>query len=195
MDVTKMINKLRTDYSKIGAVSSDTIKYMLEYNGYSIGVFYSATPALRKTLRLVIDDGVKKYLLVEYFTEDNNTYNMCTYVDPEIYSALKFTVFYKDGKCKTTPLFEAIEKAILVKEPIKSGKPGNGYVHKSSTYNPFSETTVRTKMSDEMRERIKRNYAPALARKILAYCGDTHTLRFTSDEEKARDIEAYLDTH
>ena len=188
-----MVEKLNSDFLDSRASLNNTIKYELMYNNYKTDVYYSKTSSLKNVIRLVLDVDGKKYLITEQFSEHDGKYKMNTYVNSEIYELLKFSLFYVDGRCKTNPFFEEIINKILNKSPILSPPPQVDYKYKNSDYNPYFETTVRTTMSDKMKERIKQNYIPALAHKIFEYCGDTLTLRFTSDPSKARDIEAYFD--
>ena len=196
MNITNLIEKLHNDYNNLDNRINNTLRYQFKYNTYLTDVLYTEMDGLEQTLRLIVRVDDLDYLIVEYFSRCEDTYTMQTYIDPEIYERIKFSVLLVNGKCKTNPYFEAMKEQLLVNNPIvQPNPPRNYYHHQDEEYKPFFETTIRKHMSPQMRDRILKCYSTDLARRILFFCDNTQTLRFTTDENRAKNIEAYLDNH
>lgn len=194
MDITNLIAKLHKDYNNSDNLVNNTLRYQFEYNNFLTDVLYTESAGLEQTLRLIVRVDDVDYLIVEFFSRCEETYTMQTYIDPEIYERIKFSVLFVNGKCRTNPYFDAMREQLLVNDPIvHPNLPRNYYHHQDDTYKPFFETMVRKHMSPKMRDRILQSYSTDLARRILLFCGNTHTLRFATDENRARNIEVYLD--
>lgn len=193
MIVTELMNKLYADIQNPVNVVNGTLRYQFTYNGYTTDVFYTTQDGLQNTLRFVASVNGIDYLFVEYVSQNNDIYTMVPYIDNEIYAMFKFTLLFVNGKCSTTPYFEAMINQLLPAGPIVF-PDGNRhyYCHHNSAYHPFFETTVRQHMSSAMRTRIQRSYSKELAGHILNYCGRNHTLRFTDNPAKAKDIVAFM---
>ena len=193
MDITNVINKIHSDSNIVGATINDTLKYEYDYNGYPVSLYYTDSDALKHILRIVIEVGDTTYLIVETFSECDCIYEMKTYIDPELYNALKFNVLYVNKKCRTTPFFEEMKSSILNHTPVIANVPVKVYTHNHPEYKPYFETVIRKKMSETMKKRIWDSYDSNLAKKIMDYCNDMQTLRFTTDITRAHDIKAFFD--
>ncbi len=193
MIITELMNKFYTDIQNPASVVNGTLRYQFTYNGYTTDVFYTRQDGLQNTLRFVASVNGIDYLFVEYVSQNNGIYAMVPYIDNEIYMRFKFTLLFVNGKCITTPYFEAMIDQLLHAEPIVFPDVNRHYYrHHDSSYHPFFETTVRQRMSPAMRTRIQRSYNRELATHILNYCGNHHTLRFTDNPAKAKDIVAFM---
>lgn len=195
LDITALIHKIHDDYNNLNNLTNGTLRYQFEYNGFITDVFYTKANGLEQSIRLIVKVASMDYLIVEHFSQNNGGYEIQTYLDPEIYSLLKFSLLYVNGKCSTTPYFAKMNNDLLNATPLKDdGVQRNYYRYKNDEYKPFFETTVRKHMSQKMKDRIYKGYDYALATKIIKYCGTTQTLRFTSDISKSKSIDVYFST-
>ncbi len=195
MDITDLIVKIHKDYDNTANRVNNTLRYQFIYNCCITDVLYTEVSGLEQTLRLIIRVDDLDYLIVEHFSESDGEYSIETYIDPEIYEHIKYCVLLVGGKIKTNPYFEAMRDQLLSNTPIVHPDISRNYFHhQDAEYKPYFETTVRKKMSSKMRDRIIQSYNKDLARRILDFCGDTQTLRFTADENRARNIEVYFDS-
>ena len=193
LDITALINKIQTDYNEPGNLINSTLRYQFTYNGFVTDVFYTKVNGLEQSLRLVVKILDVDYLILEHFSYSDGKYEIQTYLDPEIYNALKFTLFYVNCKCSTTPYFQEMHDTLIDAVPIKEEDAERHYYrHHNDEYKPFFETTVRKHMSEKMRNRIYKGYDSVLAAKIIKYCGTTQTLRFTTDIAKSKSIDVYF---
>ena len=198
MEVTALINKIKNDYQNIDLLVNSALKYRFHYNGYETAVFYTTINGLQNQLSLIITVNGIDYLTTLYFSHnDEKQYYMNYYLPPELYNKVKFTLLFVDHKCNTKPYFEKMSNAIINNNPIPSNyvddiNQKNLYKYKQITDNPYFETTVRKKMSPEMKKKIFIKYNNDVANKIIKYCGNTLTLRFTSDISRSKDILTYI---
>ena len=193
LDITSLINKIHADYNNPNNLTNNTLRYQFEYNGFITDVFYTKTNGLEQSLRLVVKVSDEDYLIVEHFSCNNGKYEIQMYLDPEIYSALKFTLLFVNGKCSTTPYFTKMNEALIKATPLKADNTVRNYHrYRNDEYKPFFETTIRKHMSQKMRDRIYKSYDHDLATKIIKYCGTTQTLRFTTDIVKSKSVDVYF---
>ena len=190
MDATFLIKKIHQDYEQSNYLVNGTIKYTLNYNGYPVTVMYSKDNNLSNALRIIITVDRTDYLLIEYIYKNDDNFEINTFIDNEIYNELQFSFFQlKNKKCPTEPFFDKIKDHIIKNEPVITPEPERHYYQRhNNNFLPYFETVVRHKMSNIMRQRIIHSYPKDLAYKILEYCKNTYTLRFTEDENRAKDI-------
>lgn len=198
MIVTDTITKMLADYKRNDMSVNSSIKYRFIYNGCETDVYYTTQNGLEHQLLLSIKVDSIDYLTTVYFRKnETGNYSICTYLPPELYKKVKFKLLLVNGRCETIPYFESMCYAIKNTEPVASnhvadiGKK-NLYRYGSDSDNPYFETIIRKKMSSDMKDKIFQKYGSAIAKEILQFCGNTKTLRFTSDITKSKDILAFL---
>ena len=200
MIVTETILKILDDYTNINAVVNSSIKYRFTYNQCPTDVFYTTQDGLNNQLLFSLNVDETDYLTSVYFSKDSSgEYYMSAYLPPELYKKVKFKLLLVNGKCDTIPYFEEMCRAIKESEPIPSNHhdyiSGRDYYrYGNETENPFFETFIRKKMSEDMKHKVLALYGSTVAKQILKFCGNTKTLRFTSDITKSKDILTFLNT-
>lgn len=193
MDITIAYNKVKQDFENAQYKVNDTIRYQFLYNGFINDVFYTQKNGLEQSLRVIAKVNDIDYMFIEHFSFANDICEIKTYIDSELYKELKFSLFFVNGKCLTTPYFEKMRECIEKTHPLpKQDDNRNYYHHTDDEYKPFFETVVRKHMSNKMRKRIFDSYDKALATRILKFCGNTQTLRFTTDITKSKSIDVYF---
>jgi len=202
MIVTETILKMLDDYVNIDAAVNSSVKYRFIYNQHTTDVFYTNRDGLQNQLLISLKVDETDYLTSVYFSKDSSgEYYMSAYMPSELYKKVKFKLLLVNGKCDTIPYFEAMCRAIKESEAIPSnhkeylsGK--HYYRYGNETENPYFETIIRKKMSPDMRRKVLALYGSTVAKQIFKFCGNTKTLRFTSDITKSKDILTFLkDVH
>lgn len=200
MIVTETILKVLDDYTNIDAAVNSSVKYRFTYNQCVTDVFYTTQDGLKNQLLFSIKVDETDYLTAVYFSKDSSgEYYMSAYIPSELYNKVKFKLLLVNGKCDTIPYFEEMCRTIKESEPIPSNHKeyisGKDYYrYGSETENPYFETIIRKKMSEDMRRKVLALYGTTVGKQILKFCGNTKTLRFTSDITKSKDILTFLNT-
>lgn len=198
MIVSNVINKMFNDYQNINLTVNSCLKYSFTYNGCITDVFYTKKDGLQNQILICINVNNIDYIsTLNFRLNKDNEYSMNFYLPTELYSKVQFDLLYVGGKCSTTPYFKTMVNAIMNNAAIPSNhrdELGHKKIYKYSANEsaPYFETVIRKKMSSEMKQKICKKYDSELSNKILKFCGNTHTLRFTNDINKSKDISVLI---
>ena len=157
-----------------------------------------------ETILKILDDYTNINAVVNSSIKYRFTYNQCTtdvfYTTQDgLNNQLLFSLNVDETDYLTSVYFEEMCRAIKESEPIPSNHhdyiSGRDYYrYGNETENPFFETFIRKKMSEDMKHKVLALYGSTVAKQILKFCGNTKTLRFTSDITKSKDILTFLNT-
>lgn len=198
MLITNIIQKLLEDYSIVEFQVNETIKYSFPLGEYITNIYYTKKDGRQNELDICIECNDIQYMFTLPFScDEEENYHINTYLSNEIYECLRTTILQHFKYHKTTPYFEGICNTILHNTPVvphPATKPATPHFHPNNYYDdkPFFQTMVRMTMSTRMQKKIIALYPPEEAEKIFSYCGNTFTLRFTSDPKKEKEITIYI---
>ena len=198
MIVSNVINKIFNEYQNINLTVNSCLKYSFTYNGYKTDVFYTEMDGLQNQILICINiDNIDYISTLNFGLNKDNEYSRNFYLPIELYNKVQFNLLYVDGKCSTTPYFETMVNEIMNNAAIPSNHRDELGRKKIYKYNanesaPYFETIIRKKMSYKMKQKICKKYDSELSNKILEFCGSTHTLRFTNEINKSKDISVLI---
>lgn len=193
MNITNVVNKLKSDYQNTQNIINKSIKYSFDYHNSHTSIYYLQENDLQNQILLVICVNNKYYLTTITFSLINNEYNTRRYIPDEIYPYIKNEMFEKDNY-SPVPYFNKMFSVILNNDPITTNYKVDTENCEFHTYKdhkecPLFETFIRKSISPDMKEKIYKRYSNELAKEIIKYCYQTgETLRFTSDFNKSHDI-------
>lgn len=198
MIVSNIINKIFNEYQNINLTVNSCLKYSFTYNGYKTDVFYTEMDGLQNQILICINiDNIDYISTLNFGLNKDNEYSMNFYLPIELYNKVQFNLLYVDGKCSTTPYFETMVNEIMNNAAIPSNhrdELGRKKYINIMLMNPhliLKQLYVK-KMSSKMKQKICKKYDSELSYKILEICGSTHTLRFTNDINKSKDISVLI---
>lgn len=194
MVATKAIVKMLNDYNNIGLTINSCVKYSFSYNGYKTNIFYTQENGLQDQFIVVMNVNSTDYLLpISFFKLSDGNYTISSYIPNELYSKVFPFIFKNGDNYSPVPYMSALIHAIETTLPVGSNYKKDLssisiYKYKTKEAKPYFDTIIRKNMSTEMRKKIFSIYPKDLAYKLTALCGKTHTLRFTNDLTRAKDI-------
>ena len=181
---TDAYNRLNYLYANAQVSVNNSLRIDFQFNNSVNSVYYSQDGELL----LIVEYQSIKYPLNIVIVENNNEYEIGTWIPHEVYSQIKSVLV----NWMPDSLFIAMQNAIFYNPPVISQKVDisrKEYYHCKKKENlPFFETFVRQNMSPNMKSRIRSVYC-SRSKDIIDFCTKHDlTLRFTDIKERKRDL-------
>lgn len=199
MDFTKAMKNMQKVLLESGY---DIIRYEYQKNEYNISILYTQISGMNNQITLFVRGENNTVVFPIFFKNNGTTYTTEKYIPNECFRAILdyikyYTVVVKnETKISTTLFFEEIRTKMeclnlseIIPQNVRQLRENIINAHRIRNPNdlPFFYTLVHSKMSNEMKDKIRRIYNNS--NKIINFL--THigyTLRFTDDPLLARDL-------